>query len=91
MSESTVNEAGNDRGSVTVVLPKADPFTVECRKCGARVHFQCRTPTGFVARIHKERWRDIGVKKPTLEQIVSLYRIGQKHQDIINRNQRARP
>lgn len=65
----------------------SDPFIVACPRCGSTEHFPCRTPTGFRAGIHKERWRMIGIKKPTPNQIVALYALSKMH--LLERASRA--
>ena len=45
------------------------PRDVPCQRCGAKVDRGCRSPTTFIDKEHMVRWRMIGIKKPTQDQL----------------------
>lgn len=58
----------------------ADPFAVQCPKCGAKPRCSCKTPTGYNARTHVPRWAAIGIPHPTLDQRLTEYSLICKHE-----------
>jgi hypothetical protein len=57
------------------------PRDVECPLCGARVGWHCstRSNTGlWRARTHTARWRAVGIKKPTQDDLTADYEDGKR-------------
>jgi hypothetical protein len=46
-----------------------NPFLVECPRCGSPAGFDCKTKSGVGSPVHKDRWKAIGISKPSLEDI----------------------
>lgn len=59
-----------------------DPLSVVCPRCAARPRFGCHaiSDTGhWAANTHAARWKAIGIKKPTGEQLVAAFRLAKQH------------
>jgi hypothetical protein len=54
-----------------LVDPPTLPSHIECPKCGAAPGYGCHSPSGYVARGHRERWEAVGILD--LETRAALY------------------
>lgn len=54
------------------------PLDVACLQCGAHIGVGCDTGTGWGARTHAARWREVGVSKPAHEDRHRDYLDGQR-------------
>lgn len=65
-----------------------DPFLVACPRCGSRAGFECQTKSGFRSEVHADRWKAIGVSRPSLEDIDGAWWLTkQRKMRILMKNQ----
>lgn len=63
-------------------MAEPDPLSVKCPHCGAKPRYQCRAVSisgSWVANTHRGRWKAIGIRFPTAEQIVASRTYEKRH------------